>query len=377
MLEKIKMTRTIKHILSGLILASVIMAAVFVVLHRKAQLNAMPPPTKIPLPVKIADVSFGPLSIQERYLGRVEPIQSALLASNVAGNLIDVRGYPGDTITAGKLLIHIDDRPLLKKVAALKADLEGAKKEFLVREKVLQRNAILIKKHAVSEQQYDFYKMDRDLKKSQIDRINQELENAKIELSYTQITTPFTGTILRRLHEPGENVRPGKPIMEIEDPAKGYKVVLQVPHDVLKHVTAGSKAYISNDGAVIDVKVTRVFPKIFSTETLITVEIDLPQRPFGLQSGATVNVDLVVGKQKGFLVPLRALLENHSQHYVFTVTTKSRVKTIPVSLLGWTEETAAVSGKLAVGDKVIIADEATLLRLAEGAEVLATKDFLP
>jgi hypothetical protein len=38
---------------------------------------------------------------------------------------------------------------------------------------------------------------------------------------------------------------------------------------------------------------------------------------------------------------------------------------------------AAVSGNLAVGDRVIVADEAALLRLGEGSEVLVTKDFSP
>lgn len=369
--------KKIKHILSWLVLVLVILASVFIVRYRHTQVGAMPPPAKIPLPVEVSVVSSGTLSVREHYLGRIQPVHSAALSSKVTGYLMEVHGYPGDTINVGEVLIRIDDRALRKKVAAVNADLEGSTKELLIREKVFQRYTQLLKRNAASEQNYDLYKMDRDLSKSKIDRLREELENAKIELGYTEITAPFTGIILRRLHEPGELVQTGEPILEIESPNKGYKVVLQVPHKILKHVTSGTTAYLVKDDAETAAKITRIFPMVFSTQTLITIEIDLPQRPFGLQSGSTVGVDLVVAESEGVQVPLRALLQNQAAHYVFKVVDKSRVETVPVSLLGWTEKTASVSGKLSIGDSVIVADEATLLHLGEGTEVFVTKEFSP
>ena len=368
--------RMIKHIFSGLMLM-VILVLVFIVRYRQTQLDAVLPPVKVPPPVVVAIVSSGTLPIKENYLGRVQPIHSVALASKVGGYLMEVNGYPGDTINSGEVLIRIDDRYLRKKVAAAEADLLGSKKELLIREKVLQRYTKLLKRNVASEQNYDLYKMDRDLIKSKVDRLKEELADAKIELGYTEISTPFAGIILRRLHEPGDLAQIGEHILEIEDSAKGYKVVLRVPPSVLKNLSIGSTAYLVCDDAVIKAKITRIFPMVFSTQTLITIEINLPQRPFGLQSGATVHVDLVVAEPKGIRVPLRALLENHHKHYVFKIVDETRVKTVLVSLLGWTEEIAAVSGSLAVGDKVIVADEAFLLRLGEGTEVLVTKEFSP
>jgi RND family efflux transporter MFP subunit len=369
------MIRIIKHIISGFLLFLVILAAVFLVRLRQTQLSAMPPPTHVPMPVEVAVVSSGTLSVRERYLGRIQPIHSAALASNVAGYLMKVSGYPGDTIASGDVLIRVDDRVLIKKVAALKAELEGAKKELSIREKVLQRNARLMRQNAASEQQYDFYKMERDLNSSKVDRLKEELANAKIEMGYAEISAPFSGIILQRLHEPGDRVQPGEQILEIECPAQGYKVLLQVPPLVLEHVTAGSTAYLYHSGRVIEVNVTRVFPMVFSTETLVTLEIDLTRRPFGLPSGTTVGVGLVLAEPQGLQVPVRALLENYSRHYVFKLVAENRVQAVLVSLLGRTEAFAAVYGDLAAGDKVIVADEAALLRLGEGSEVFVTKEL--
>jgi RND family efflux transporter MFP subunit len=366
-----------KHILSALILISVILAAVLLVRHRHAELNAMSTPAKMPIPVEVAVVSSGTLQVREHYLGRVQPINSEILSSKVAGYLMAVKGYPGDKVNSGEVLIRIDDRVFTKKVAAVSADMEGAKKEFLVRQKVFQRYSKMLKQNAASQQQYDLYQMDRDLNKAKIERLQEELENAKIELGYATITAPFSGIILKRFHEPGELIQTGEPILEIEVPDEGYKVVLQVPQAVIKHVTPGATAYLIKDGAKIEAKVTRIFPMVFSPETLITMEIDIPRRPFGLQSGATIDVDLVVAAPQGFEVPLRALLQNHDKNYVFKVIDGDRVKTVPVTMLGWTEKTASISGDLSVGDKVITADEAALLRLGEGTKVLVTKEFLP
>lgn len=369
--------KVIKHILSALILISVILVAVVLVRNRHAQLNAMSPPAKMPLPVEVAVVSSGTLPVREHYLGRVQPINSGILSSKVAGYLTAVKGYPADKVNSGEVLIRIDDRVLRKKVAAVSADLEGSKKEFLVRERLFQRYSKLLKRNAVSKQQYDLGQMDRDLNKARIDRLQEELENAKIELGYTTIIAPFSGIILKRFHEPGELIQTGEPILEIEVPAQGYKVVLQVPQAVLKHVTTGVTAYLIKDNARIEAKVTRIFPMVFSPETLITIEIDMPRRPFGLQSGATIGVDLVVAAPRGFEVPLRSLLQNHDKNYVFKVVNEDQVKTLPVTLLGWTEKTASISGDLSVGDKVVAADEAALLRLGEGTKVLVTKEYLP
>ena len=371
------MTQLIKHIIGWCMLALVILAAVFLVRYRQAQLSAIPPPTKVPMPVRVANVTSGALPIIERYLGRIQPVHSAALASNVAGYLMQVRGYPGDTIASGDVLIRVDDRLLRKKVAALEAELDGARKELLIREKGLDRNAKLLKQNAASEQQYDFYQMERDLNSSKVDRLKEELANAGIEMGYTAISAPFSGMILRRLHEPGDLVLPGEPILEIEDPAQGYKVVLQVPPLVLEHVTTGSTAYISQSGRLIEANVTRVFPMVVTSGTLVTIEIELSRRPFGLPSGTTVSVGLVVAEPRGFQVPLRALLENHSRHHVFKVTDENRVETVPVTLTGWTEEVAAVSGDLVVGDRVIVAEEAALLRLGEGTEIFVTKELSP
>ena len=238
------MKHTVKRVVGWLLVIVLVLGAALLVRHRRAALTAMPPPAKASMPVATAVAQSGHLTVREHYLGRIQPIHAALLASNVAGDLLDVRGYPGDAFPPGSVLVRIDGRALKEQLATAEAELKSAKRELQIREKVFARYQKLHGDQAVSEEQYDFYKMDRDLNRSKVDRIQAELARAAIQLGYAEISAAFGGVILRRLHEPGENVRAGEPILEVADPAKGYKVVLQVPPAVLKQVAAGTTAYL-------------------------------------------------------------------------------------------------------------------------------------
>lgn len=91
-----------------------------------------------------------------------------------------------------------------------------------------------------------------------------------------------------------------------------------------------------------------------------------------MRSGEIVPVDLVTATPVGCRVPLQALLEIDSQYIVYTVAEENRARLVPVDLLGRTEQTASVSGPLTEGERVIVADEAALLRMGKGTTILVT-----
>ena len=354
---------------------ALVAGAFMLVLHRKHSLNAMPTPVKRPYPARVAVVTSGPMTVREGYLGRIQPIHAAALASNVAGDLTAVNGYPGDAFRSGQVLIRMDDRALQRKAAAVRADLESAENELQIRQKAFKRVHSLNGTYAVSEEKYDYYKMERDLAKSRRDRIRQELENAAIELAYATVAAPFDGVILRRLHEPGDNIRAGEAVLELEDPGMGYKVVLQVPSKTLAQIGIGTPAYLATGGVETKARISRIFPMISATGTLATIEIDLDEPPPGLRSGESVHVDLVAATPVGFRVPLQALLETDSQYIVYKVGRDDRARPVPVALLGRTELSASVSGALAAGDRVIVADEAALLRMGEDTPIRVVEEL--
>jgi hypothetical protein len=165
---------------------------------------------------------------------------------------------------------------------------------------------------------------------------------------------------------------PGVPILRLENPLSGYKVVIEVPTRLLGSVKAGAEAKLIQGDDTFPARVSRILPTASGQGGLAVFEIDVGRRPFGLPTGSYVGVDLHVRSPEGLILPSRALLQKKAVH-VFMLDDQNVVEPVRVGLLGTAGDDAVVSGPLENGDRVAVANEAMLLRLAAGA-VVQVKD---
>ncbi len=75
----------------------------------------------------------------------------------------------------------------------------------------------------------------------------QAVEQAKLALEDQQVVSPVDGLVLLKVHEAGEVVAAGNPIVVIGDRARLW-VRVYVPEGVISRVTAGEPATVSCDG---------------------------------------------------------------------------------------------------------------------------------
>ncbi|NDY42984.1 hypothetical protein G3N55_09040, partial [Dissulfurirhabdus thermomarina] len=115
-------------------------------------------------------------------------------------------------------------------------------------------------------------------------------------------------------------------------------------------------------------RASRVVPAV-RVGTLAAVEIDLPDRPFGLPTGATVETRLETRRHEGWRVPLRALLENAGADWVFRVSDGGTVHPVRVEVRWRGDTFAVVRGDLEGVPRVVTAQESALLRLHDGEKV--------
>ena len=90
--------------------------------------------------------------------------------------------------------------------------------------------------------------------------------------------------------------------------------------------------------------------------------------PFGLPTGSTLAMDVVIEKAKGLIVPANARVRTDKGSFVYTVH-NDLVKIKPVTVLGEGGDKAAIAGELTQGDRVIIGQENMLLFLKDGAKI--------
>ncbi len=364
--------KKLKILLVLLILIIVVALAVHLVKKKKEALAKLPPPKVVPLPVEVAKVKWGKLAVTEHYLGEIRPVLGAKISSRISGYLLAVTKYEGDRVKKGELLARIDDKPIRARISALKAQIEAARTSFLTKKRIFERDRILYENKAISKEAFEISEAAFKEAKARLKTLEAELSAAENDLSYTVIKAPFSGVVTARLKEPGELALPGVPILALEEPTSGYRVFVRVPQAKAASFRPGARALLTEGEKRLSAKIFRVHPAVGPGE-LATVEIRLPSRPFELPSGARVGVDLTLKEVEGAIVPLKALLENVNETYVFRVKPEKaglgEVEAVKVGLLGRSGEEVALSGPLSEGDLVVVAEESTLLRLHQGEKV--------
>jgi RND family efflux transporter MFP subunit len=139
---------------------------------------------------------------------------------------------------------------------------------------------------------------------------------------YTEIHARTSGTVTKRLVDPGTLVGPGRMILHVA-PLHAVRVQVNAAERHLAELEAGDAAYvhISDDPKdVVVTEVATVFPAEDEPTRTGTVEVVLDNEGGKLKLGAFVRVDLVLKRSKGaLLVPSRAALEREGARVVYTM----------------------------------------------------------
>ena len=249
------------------------------------------------------------------HLGNVEFTDNAQINrrivpvnSRVQGYIKEIRFQEYQPVKKGDTLVIIDDADMKLNVARAKADYANAlagrsvahssvssasvnvgvteasvNEARIVMEmsaKDLERYDNLLKKDAVTRQQYDLAKTDYEAKKARYEMLSRQrkatssvvdvnrervsqseagielaqamLETAELNLSYTVILAPCDGITSRKEIQTGQLVQPGQTLLDIVDSGELW-VTANYKETQLRHIAPGSRVEIEVD-AVPDVK---------------------------------------------------------------------------------------------------------------------------
>ncbi|MFK7776618.1 MAG: efflux RND transporter periplasmic adaptor subunit, partial [Gimesia sp.] len=173
--------------------------------------NAPPPPTPMnPPTVSVAKPVQKTVVFNADFTGRLASVASVDIRARADGFLEKVNFKPGSDVTKNQLLFEIQrdeyEATLEKANAALKAgqaQLKDAQATF-------ERYKILVKKKAVTEEEFNNVTADRDKAEAGVMSAQAEVQTATINLNYTRIHAPINGMISRNLVDAGNLVGSGE-----------------------------------------------------------------------------------------------------------------------------------------------------------------------
>jgi HlyD family secretion protein len=234
--------------------------------------------------------------------GRLEA-QAINVSAKYAGRLKDVIPHEGDTVDAGQVVATIDTEPLEAQFRASKAQiveaqnnlrtaraqvnstqaqLNLANKEYKRAEKLVATGAISaqerdadLAKVEVTQASLAGYQAQVTCAQSAIDGQTAESERLQAVIKDNTLRAPVRARVQSRLHEPGEVVAEGAPVLSLLDLSDVYMYVF-LPTAAAGKVAMGSEARIVLDAAPqypIRAVVTFISPNAqFTPKTVETAE---------------------------------------------------------------------------------------------------------
>ena len=153
---------------------------------------------QMPAPkVSVAEVIEQPLNEWDEITGRLEAPESVQVRPRVSGFIDQVSFTEGTLVKKGDLLFQIDPRPFQAEVKRLEAQLQQARSNLARTNKEAQRGERLRESNAISTELAEARSTAAQEAKAAVAGIQAELDNARLNLSFTRVTAPIDGRVSR------------------------------------------------------------------------------------------------------------------------------------------------------------------------------------
>ena len=253
--------------------------------------------------VRVAEVMDKARTSNEEVVGTVRPKLRAVIEAKVSGKIEKLLVAPGQQVKAGDLLAQLDAREIQAKLDQALAMREQATRE-------LERARKLFGQKITSQAEFDTVQARERVAAGAATEI-------QTALGYTKIVAPFDGVIARKLADVGDLAAPGKPIVEMEDPA-ALRFEADVPEALAREIKIGDKlpVRVSAVTTVLEGTVVEMAPVSDPSSRTFLVKLDLPPAE-GVHSGQFGRVLVPMGKTDAVWVPASALIVRGQMETVF------------------------------------------------------------
>jgi len=158
------------------------------------------------VPVIAAVSRQGDMPVYLNGLGSVTAFNTVTVRSRVDGQIMKIGFTEGQLVKEGDLLVEIDPRPFQVMLEA--AEAQKARDQALLQNALVDRERykVLFGQEAIPKQQYDTQLATVAQYEATIKSDQSMIDNAKLQLVYSRITSPLTGRIGLRLVDQGNIV---------------------------------------------------------------------------------------------------------------------------------------------------------------------------
>jgi len=317
-----------------------------------------------PVPVVVATAQKGDLPVFFDGLGTVTAFNTVTVRSRVDGQIVKINFTEGQTVKQGDSLIEIDPRPYQVQLEQAEGQLAKDQAQLHDVQADYERFKLLFQEGVIPKQQLDSQQALVGQSDGAIKSDQAQIDSAKLQITYSHITSPITGRVGLRLVDIGNMVHAADTTgLLVITQLQPIAVLFSLPQDQLPQVmakmrsgvTLNVEAYDRDDVAKIAAgKLLTIDNQIDTTTGTYKLKSVFDNTKDELFPNQFVNVHLLVDtKRNVVIVPTTAVLRGAQGTYVFTVGSDNTVKIRNVTVAQSTGTVSGISVGLAAGDSVV------------------------
>lgn len=302
-----------------------------------------------------------PVQIQPQPVGHVMPFSSVTVRPQIGGILQQVHFQEGAEVKSNALLFTIDPRPAQAALARDQAQLENATAQF-------NRDQKLFEAKIESQDQFDASKASKDT-------LEATVQSDKLNLSFTEIRSPFDGVAGALQFYQGNVVKaPDDTLVTVNQIHPIYvqfgvpeQFLPQIRHEMRDKALKVTVAFEGMDGPPPLGELTFIDNTVDQSTGMIQLKATFPNENSMLWPGQFVTVALTLSELTNIVVvPSQAVQTGQNGQFIYVVkpdqTVEERTVTIGITYGGQT----VIEKGLQTGEAVVTDGQ---LRLAPGVAV--------
>ena len=340
-----------------------------------------------PMTVELAQTSRADVSQSLTVVGNLVGEQTVAVVPKTAGRLENVYVKLGDRVARGQRIAQIEDREILEQVKQAEAAFEVARAGIRQREADLKfaetnltRSKELFGRQLLPRQtlddadaRYQAAAAQLELGRAQLTQSQARLDELRITLANTIISSPVNGFVARRNADVGAYVSQNAPVVDVVD-ISTVRLIANIVEKDLRRIEVGEPARVEVDafpGETFNGRVARVAPVLDPATRTAQIEVEIPNPGNRLKPGMYARVNLTIEQRANALtVPSNAIVNVEGRRGVFVAqnnTAAFRAVDIGIEdtarvevLSGVTDGDRVVTtgaGALQNGDRIIVAGQ--------------------
>lgn len=296
----------------------------------------------------------------KEYIAEIQSIQNVEIRPRLKGVIEKILVDEGQEVLAGQLIMSLNKQELQVALLKANAQLKSAIAEKKSIQIEVENTRKLVDNNVISSSELVIVESKLDAIKAKIDEVKADISGVELQVGFTQIRAPFTGIINRIPFKVGATVDEGTVLTKLSNNKEvfAYFNLSELEHLALtsaKDNIKGKKVklLLANDepyGPMGSIETTETeFDQHTGNIAIRAKFINSSQL---LKHGSSGKVVIEQNLQQAMIIPQKSTFEVQDKTFVYVVTAKGKVQSMPVKPILRLNHLYVVAG-LSLQDQIV------------------------